>query len=357
MLIKKISILKIAAMYMGAVIGAGFASGQEIMQFIIVHGKNGLNEVILITCLFCYFGSLILFLSVKLGADNYLTLINFLVGKRVGKIIDIISILMLLGGLSVMLSGSGAIFNEHFNIANWYGILIIAIINCIIILFGFEGVLWINTIFVPIKIIAILIISLLIIYMENTFGFINNTTDTYFTYSSNWGFSGILYVSYNIILVIAVLSTLGKAISGEKAIAGGMLGGIGLGFVAGVIFLAGLSLYPTIAGYKIPMLYMAGVAGYGLKNIMGLLIWMAILTTTIANAHGFAARMAEAGSEKYKIIGVGATFFSIPLANMDFDRLVGLVYPIFGYAGLLIMIVLISGHIGIILRKRKNFNF
>jgi len=73
---KQISVLKIAAMYMGAVIGAGFASGQEIMQFIIVHGRDGIKEVLLVTFLFCYLGAIILYLSKKLKTDNYLILIN-----------------------------------------------------------------------------------------------------------------------------------------------------------------------------------------------------------------------------------------------------------------------------------------
>ncbi|TYO96429.1 hypothetical protein [Desulfallas thermosapovorans] len=337
---KQVSVPKIAAMYMGAVIGAGFASGQEILQFIIVHGQDGIKEVVLVTFLFCYLGAITLYLSRKLGTNNYLVLLNFLVGKKLAKLIDIISLLMLAGGLSVMLSGSGAVFSEHFNIPAWYGILIIAGINCLVLLCGMHGVLWINVILVPLKITAILITSLLLIQLQNN----PITANLAVQQSENirhWTFSGLLYVSYNMILVIAVLSTIGKDINTKSAIAGGILGGLGLGVTAGVMVIAGLTVYPEITNYKVPMIYMAGIIGAGLRNTMGLLIWLAILTTTVANAHGFASRVAEPGSYRYKMIGIGITLLAIPLARLDFDKLVGIIYPIFGYAGLLLIIILL----------------
>lgn len=339
----QISTIKIAAMYMGAVIGAGFASGQEIMQFIVVHGSDGLKEIFLVTFLFCYLGAEILYLSEKFKTNNYLILINYLVGKKIAKLLDIISLLMLAGGLSVMLSGGGAVFSEHFNVAAWYGILIIVFINCWVLLCGLQGVVWVNVILVPLKIIAILLISLLVIRIQNAPAIINITVQTTENTYRHWFISGLLYVSYNMILVIAVLSTIGKGISSKKAVAGGVLGGLGLGVTAGIMLLAGLTVYPEIKEYKVPMLYMAGIIGAGVKGVMGLLIWAAILTTTIANAHGFAARLAEPGSGRYKIIGIGVTLLAMPLARFDFDKLVAVIYPIFGYAGLLLIIVLIIG--------------
>jgi len=355
---KQISSLKVAAIYIGAVIGAGFASGQEIMQFIMVHGRDGFKEVVLITILFSYLGTMILYLSEKFKTDNYLILINYLTGNKIARLLDIISLLMLAGGLSVMLSGGGAVFSEHFNVASWLGILIIVIINCLVLLCGMQGFVWINAILVPLKIAFILLISILLIKAQNAPIGTNIITGPVGNINRSWFVSGLLYVSYNMILVIAVLSTIGKGIDKKRAIIGGMLGGLGLGITAGVMFWAGLTVYPEITKYKIPMLYMAGLLGTGVKGIMGLLIWMAILTTTVANAHGFAARMAEINSNMYKVIGIGITMLAIPLARFDFDKLVGIIYPVFGYAGLLLIVILIVGPPikllkVIILRRRK----
>jgi uncharacterized membrane protein YkvI len=53
--------------------------------------------------------------------------------------------------------------------------------------------------------------------------------------------------------------------------------------------------------------------------------------------------VADLGSTRYKIIGIGITLLVVPLARLDFDKLVGIIYPIFGYAGLLLIIILILG--------------
>lgn len=336
----EISLLKVIAMYIGAVIGAGFASGQEIMQFFVVHGKDWLREVILVTVLFSYLGAITLLLSVKLRTDNYLALINSLIGKKASTVIDILSLLMLMGGLSIMLSGSGAVFSEHLNASRWFGVLLLVVINCLVITGGLQGVLWINAILVPVKILAIVCLCLLIINIYHTTGFmfeIKTISNT----QRHWLWSGVLYVSYNMVLVLAVLTTLGKSISPKKAVLAGIAGGLGLGFTAGVVCLAGLSLYPEITEYKVPTLFMAGIINKSLKYPIGVLIWMAILTTAVANTHGLSSRLATTGSKKYKLIGIGVTFLAIPLAMMDFDRLVGTIYPIFGYAGLFVIIILL----------------
>lgn len=353
---KEVSVLKIVAMYIGAVIGAGFASGQEIMQFFLVHGKDWFREIILVTVLFSYLGVITLLLSVKFKTENYFSLIKELIGYKASKIIDLISILMLMGGLSVMLSGSGAVFSEHLNASRWFGVTLIVIINCLVIMGGLQGVLWINAILVPIKIIAIVCLCLLIININDATGYVFEISTTSII-QRHWLWSGVLYVSYNMVLLLAVLTTLGNNISIKKAVIAGIAGGVGLGVTAGLVCFAGMSLYPEIVNYKVPTLFMAGIISKSLKYPIGILIWLAILTTAIANTHGLSSRLAATGSKKYKFIGIGATMMAIPLAIMDFDQLVGTIYPLFGYAGLFIIGTLLLSPLIIMKKKRAGNKF
>jgi uncharacterized membrane protein YkvI len=341
-------------MYIGSVIGAGFASGQEISQFFIVHGGNALREVILVTLLFSYLGASILYLAVKLKTNNYLSLINRLLGKKVGYFFDLLSMAMLLGGLSVMFSGSGAVFEEHLKIDAWLGIALVALINGVVMLKGLHGVLWINAILVPVKITAIFILCLLVIHTQNKTGCLPDPGQPVEKIFRSWVWSGILYVSYNMMLVLAVLATLGKSISIPKAAAGGVIGGVGLGLTAGIMCLAGIALWPKILAYKVPTIYMAGMIHESIKLPIGLLIWLAILTTAVANTHGLAARIAAPGSIKYKLAGLCVTLLAIPLSLVDFDRLVNTIYPVFGYAGLVIIAALLLAPPAMAFIKRNN---
>jgi len=339
---RNISVFKIAAMYIGAVIGAGFASGQEIMQFFTVYGNKGLWGVGVATMLLAYLGAAVLYLSVKYGTGNYLQLINNLTAPWVAKIFDLLSMAMLLAGLSVMLAGSGAVFSEYLEIAAWPGVLFLLFIVSFVLTGGMAGVIRFNFVLVPLKITAILVISLLVLVLCSTgappAGEISQSTSIS---TGNWCLSGMLYVSYNMILVLAVLSTLGNRVTVRKAVAGGAAGGIGLGIAAGMLVLAQLKLYPAIVSYQVPVLFMAGEIGHLLKIPVAILIWLAILTTAVANAHGLAARFAPPGTAKYKLAGAVCNLLALPLAGLDFGRLVGTIYPLFGYAGLLMVLILL----------------
>jgi len=351
---RNISVFKIAAMYAGAVIGAGFASGQEVMQFFTVYGIKGLWGVVVATMLLAYLGASILHLSVKYGTGNYLLLINNLTSPWIAKIFDLLSMAMLLAGLSVMLSGSGAVFSEYLKIAAWPGVVFLLVIVALVLMGGMAGVIRFNSLLVPVKVVAIFIISLLVLAMCKSGIFpTEGTRSSLFVSTGNWFVSGVLYVSYNMILVLAVLSTLGDRVTNRRAVAGGVVGGIVLGVAVGVLLLAQLKLYPAIAGYKVPVLFMAGEIGNMFRIPVAVLIWLAILTTAVANAHGLAARFAPPGSVKYKLVGVGCTLLALPLARLDFDRLVGTIYPIFGYAGLLMVLVLLVSPCLPIIKKFK----
>ncbi|WP_194174985.1 hypothetical protein [Desulfofundulus thermobenzoicus] len=114
-----------------------------------------------------------------------------------------------------------------------------------------------------------------------------------------------------------------------------------LGATAGLITLAGLAHYPQITGYQVPILLIAGFLGETWRHALGGLIWLAILTTAIADAHGFASRLAPGGGWRYRAVGLATIICALPLAKMDFSRLVQLLYPLFGYAGLIILVALL----------------
>ena len=56
----KQSIFALASVYVGTVIGAGFASGQEILQFFGKYGYKGIPGIIVITILFSLLGASVL---------------------------------------------------------------------------------------------------------------------------------------------------------------------------------------------------------------------------------------------------------------------------------------------------------
>lgn len=332
-------LIKLVATYIGAIIGAGFASGQEILQFFVLFGYQGLMGVLLSTALFAYLGGTVMYLSVRLRAGSYQELLSYLLGPWASKFMDILSLFMLVGGLGVMLSGSGAVMREYMGMPEWLGICLGVGVVIYVILHGLNGLLTINVILVPLKLIGICLIAGLAIInqgLPQEATLLNSKG-----IGGHWIWASFLYVSFNMIVPVAVLSSMGKTISAKTGIYAGALGGVGLGLAILMVTLAGLTFYPNVANYEVPMLYMASCVSNILRPVFAVLIWVAILTTAIANAHGFASRLAPEGGKRYNFFGIGACLVVLPLTYFDFSFLVKILYPLFGYAGLVLLVSLL----------------
>lgn len=333
---------EVVAIYIGGVIGAGFASGQEIMQFFILHGRPGLKGVAMATVLLAYLGGLVMFISIKLKSTSYREIITFLLGPLGGKLMDLLNILMLLGGLSVMLAGGGAVLGEQFGLPPQAGVWSVAILTAAVLWKGLEGVLTANVFLVPLKFFAVSAISFAALLAAG--GLTGGASAEALPgagVAGHWAPAGFLYVSYNMVVPVAVLSSLGRIVPLKTGVAGGVLGGLLLGLAIFLVAMAGLAYLPESASCQIPLLYLAGHLGAGYQWALSFLIWLAILTTSIANAHGFACRLAPEGGSRYRFYGVGACLLALPLSGISFAGLVRLLYPLFGYAGLVLLISLL----------------
>lgn len=346
-------VLKIAAVYAGGVIGAGFASGREILQFFISYGERGLWGAVLACVLFAYLGVVIMALSVSLGTQNYLTVLNKVLGRKLARIIDLLSMFMLPGGFAVMLAGSGAVFKEHLGLPPLLGIFSTAVFSSLVLLRGVRGFIGINAVLVPVKIAAIVLVCLIALLIPPSGG-VESVTAAGQEKGLVFIWSGLLYVSYNMIVPLAVLSSLGKNVTLVQGIAGGLVGGVVIGLVIILVTAAGLSFYPAIAEYEIPLLFMASFLPASFKSALGLLIWIAILTTAVADVHGFASRLSPPGSKNYKIFGIGVVLCMLPLSRLKFSVLVNMLYPLFGYCGLLLLAGLLFAPVASAIRRKIN---
>lgn len=349
-------LVKVVSIYLGSVIGAGFATGQEIMQFFILHGSNALKGAFVATFLFAYLGGLVMFLSVTMRSGSYKKLLNYLIGAKAGKFMDVLSLAMLLGGLSVMMAGSGAVLGEQLAWSSRSGILLMALLTSAVLLGGVEGVLAANVFIAPTKFLALAGISIAAILASGCPALmLVSQAPCAGGVAGHWAPASILYVSYNMVVPVAVLSSLGGTVSLKTGIAGGVIGGFLLGIAVILMSLAGLAYLPEAASYQIPFLYLARRLGAGFSRALGLLIWLAIFTTAIANAHGIASRLAPNGGRRYRLCGVGACLLALPLARYGFANLVRFLYPLFGLAGLVLLISLLFKPVHLFFNKNKKY--
>src|SRR5690606_3417132 len=102
-----IKALQIAAIYMGTIVGAGFATGQEILQFFTRFGNWGTYAIMMATFLFIWLGYKVMLLANQIKAKSYEDLNIALFGNKLGFVISMFMLVVLLGVSAVMLAGAG----------------------------------------------------------------------------------------------------------------------------------------------------------------------------------------------------------------------------------------------------------
>lgn len=232
-----------------------------------------------------------------------------------------------------MVAGSGAIFKEQLGLSFNIGIIVMIICCFIVFLFSLEGLSFISSILVPLLVIGIVFTSYYISKGEGyDFSLIEGVK---LTSKGNFITSALLYFGANALLIIVVFSSLLPIIDSKKtAILGGLVGGIILYFLAISILNPMLIFYDKVHNLDMPMLQISSFVGEGYRKIYAAILWIAIFTTALANGFGFVNKFPSKSKMKAIII---LCVSAIPLAKFGFANLVGIIYPIFGFAGVIIM--------------------
>lgn len=341
---KELSTFKIAATYIGTVVGAGFATGQEILQFFVRYGTKGLIGLALATALFIYFGAVIMSLGKKVNAESHLDVIQYSGKRLITFLTDILITFFLFGAFAAMIAGTGALLSQQFHLNEITGDMIMAVITALTVFIGFDAVINSISFVAPFLLLSVMGISIaslfnatpeisrIVIPKTNT-GLVNQ-----------WLPAAILYVSYNTVISISVLGPLGAKSKGRMmTVMGSVIGGLGLGIGSLFIFLALSTDMTNIVHLEVPMTYIAGKIHPVIQVIYSFILIAEIYTTAVGSLYGFTARINKIKGIRMNrnviivLVTVGAFF----AGRLGFSNLVKYLYPLIGYGGLLMLISLV----------------
>lgn len=323
-----IRIIQIAFTYIGTVVGAGFATGQEIIQFFTRFGKWGALTILLATILFIWLGTKMMLLSRRISARSYEDLNKHLFGPKAGSVISIIMLLILIGVNSVMLAGAGSVFMEHLGMHYQTGLLITIVGTFFLLKHGMNAIMQLNSIVVP------LMLSLSVVLILNTAKL--PTADRFLSLpaDSHWSvvwLSPIIYTAFNLVLAQAVLVPLGSRTESAAAVKwGGIAGGIGVGLMLLSAHIAISAHMPGIRQYEIPMGSIASHLGTAVHLIYVILIFLEIFSTFVADLYGVTLQLQQHISISPRLITASVLFICFLLSQIGFSSLLSVLYPLFG---------------------------
>lgn len=332
--------LQIAFTFIGTVVGAGFATGKEVLQFFTRFGHWGALLIATATLFFVWLGAKMMLLAAQIKARSYEDLNKHLFGERAGAWVSHLMLVVLMSVNSVMLAGAGTIFSEQLQMSYQSGMFITLIACFFLLRKGISAIVSVNLLVVPVMILF-------------TFALVIDTmrgpgADRWLTLRSDlspaaaW-LSPLLYASFNLTMSQSVLVPLGSVIGDAKILRrGAWLGGIGIG----TMLLAGhfaLSAHmPGAQQFDIPMGDIARELGPWMHAIFVFLIFAEIFTTLVADLYGLSLQLEERIRLPRTWLTLSLLLFCLILGQFGFGPLLTTLYPLFGLLSLgwLLLIIL-----------------
>ena len=157
---KEIRSLSLSFTYVGCFLGAGFVSGQELWQFFGSFGNWGYLGFAVAAALFVAFGVLLVRITQMSGIeemDRVLVPWNI---PWLRKATGAIEALFLLGVVTIMTAGVGAMLEQLLHIPTWIGDGVFAVVVALIAIWGVSGMVGAFSALVPLLVVATLIFAI-----------------------------------------------------------------------------------------------------------------------------------------------------------------------------------------------------
>ncbi len=280
--------------FVGTVIGAGFATGQEINLFF---GNCSVFSVLLAGILlggFCY-------LFLKAGMLTKGKVLFYF-----GKFSPIIGGIVVIANLAVFcttLAGSERVFYNLFGIR--CGSIITAVLTLIIVIFGLKQIKIVNTLIVP-----VIIALVLVIFFRDKSPI---STDGKFSVAQPF-----CYASMNVITGGFVVSEISSDFTEKQCVLSGLLTGLCLTATL-------LAIYFPVKNVSEEMPLIVKATLLDLKVVGNVVLYLAMLTTLIGTLQ------ATAKNSVYKKILFSA--LGLLVSSVGFAELIDKMYPVLGAIG------------------------
>lgn len=334
---------QIGSAFIGIIVGAGFASGQEILQFFTSFGYLGIAGSVIAAILFAFLGMNLMELGSRLQTSSHKDVIYHICGRYVGIFVDVLITFFLFGVTVVMFSGAGAIFEEQFGLPAFAGSLFMAVITIASVTLNVQKVIGLISAITPfLLVLVILIAGYSLFHYDPSSMDMDAAVAKTSPAAPNWIMGALLYVSYNIAAGVAMITVIGGTVKDRKvARRGGIIGGLGLGLLILLINISMLPQLEKISDVAMPMITLSNAIHPVVGFLMAIVLIGMIYNTAVAMLYAFSARIVKPEKPSFKTFTILFGVLAFIASFLGFVNLVGTVYPITGYLGFLLIAAII----------------
>ncbi|MCI6000990.1 MAG: hypothetical protein MRZ23_05680 [Finegoldia magna] len=339
-------VITYAGAFIALLIGSGFATGQEILQFFSSYRLYGLIGIMICFGLFTFAGLSFLNDGYYSKFEKPNQIYKLMCGNKIGVVVDYYAIFFIFLSYTVMIAGAQATAVQHFNAPKYVGGAIMAAVVILVVMLGLGKIVDVIGKIGPVIAIMAIVIGLISIFMN--MGNLQSSLDLMEKLvnsgeikvaSKNFFLAAGSYVGFNMIWLVAFLAEVGnKAKSLKDAEAGVFVGSTGFSVSIFIMSIAIILSIPDLYDSQIPVLVLAGKIHPVLATVFSIFIMLGIFTTSVPLLWTVTGRFFDEGTKKYKLFTLIAGIVGAIIGlTLKFDSLVNIVYVVNGYIGMVLL--------------------
>jgi len=343
------TVITFAGAIIAFLIGSGFATGQEVLQYFASYGYWGIAGSLLTLVLLMYVCSSFLVVGYKEKFEKGNDIYKYYCGEKLGFCFDYFSTIFCFMSFIVMVAGAAATMKQHYNMPLVFGGLIIAVLSLVTVITGLSKIVEIVGRVGP----TIVIISIVVGVISILKNYVNLDPETVIPSlkslesseklvkaSSSWYLAAFSYVGFCMLWLAGFL---------------GVLGGVMFSLAVVVVTLGLLSSINVTAGTQIPMLYLAKDVHPLFSSVFALIIIAGIYSTAVPLLWSVSARFTRENTKPFNLLTLSLATVGFFIGIwLPFDRLVNIVYVINGYFGGILLIIMFYRSINKKLGAKKD---
>lgn len=335
--------ISIALAFVGLLVGAGFATGQEVIQYFISFGWIGIVGAVISGLVMSVAGAAILQLGSYFLADEHNKVFSNISHPVMSKFLDVAVTVTLFCVGFVMLAGAGSNIEQQFGIPTWVGAAAMLVLVLITGMFDVDKVSSIISTVTPAIIIAVVVaFGYTMFNIPPDFGAVESLAAQQESPVQPWWLSALNYNGLALLLGVSMSLVIGGNHANPRSAGrGGLWGGL---LYTVMLLMAAVTLYFSIemvGGEAVPMLALFQNMHPVLSFIMVWIIFAMIYNTCIGMFYALGRRLTANRPDKFRPVFIGVTVAGFGISFFGFEALMTYVYPAIGYAGMLMVAVLV----------------
>ncbi|WIM68668.1 hypothetical protein QP027_04570 [Corynebacterium breve] len=333
--------ITIAFAFVGLLVGAGFATGQEVVQYFISFGQIGLVGVAVAAAIMIFSGAIIFQLGSYFLAKEHNAVFQNVAHPWVSRFLDWTTIATLFCIGFVMLAGAGSNLEQQFGWPTWVGSVLMTILVLVSGLLDVDKVTNVISAITPFIVIAIVVafVYTLMNWPTDTSS-LNETAQQLTPALPHWLLSSVNYTAMALMLGVSMILVIGGNESSTKAAwRGGLLGGIIFSVMLAVLAFVIYFNIDKVGGLDLPLLGVFDSMHPAVSFVVAWVIYAMIYNTAIGMFYALARRITVDKPERFVAVYFTVTIAGFVVSFLGFSNLLGWVYPVIGYVGMVMIVV------------------